>query len=144
MSLNYEIEHCIGRGDRKMNYNCERKYLTPSRFLNGTRVMCRNGKWADVVNFSDNTQYLWFGEEEEPLALNMFDKKWQYCIPNVDRVESGAINWDIMEAYGFPATVDDIPLSAWAGERELIWQRVRVLTKEEIEEILGYEIEIFD
>lgn len=127
-----------------MSCNCGCKNLTPSRFLNGTRVMCRNGKWADVVTLSDNTQYLWFGEEEKPLELNMFDKKWQYCIPNFDRVESGAIDWDIMEAYGYPATVDDIPLSAAAGERELIWKRIRTITKEEIEEILGYEIEIVD
>lgn len=127
-----------------MNYECKCKRGTPSRLLSGTRVMCRNGKWADVVTLTDNTQYLWFGEEEEPLELNMFDKKWQYCIPNFDRVESGAINWDIMEAYGYPVTIDDIPLSAAAGNRELIWQRIRTLTKEEIEEILGYEIEIVD
>lgn len=125
------------------NYGC--KDLPPSRFINETRVMCRNGKWADVVTLADNTQYLWFGEEEEPLKINMFDKKWQYCIPNFDRVESGAINWDIMEAYdSFPVTIDDIPLSAGAGERKLIWQRIRLLTKEQIEEILGYEIEIID
>lgn len=127
-----------------MSCNCGRKNLPPSRFLNETRVVCRNGKWADVVTLANNTQYLWFGEEEEPLKINMFDEKWQYCIPNFDRVESGATNWDIMEAYGYPATVDDIPLSAGAGERELIWQRIRVLTKEEIEKILGYEIEIVD
>lgn len=127
-----------------MSCNCRCRYEIPSMFLLGTRVMCRNGKWADVVNLSDNTQYLWFGEEEEPLELNMFDKKWQYYIPNFDRVESGAINWDIMEAYGYPATVDDVPLSAAAGERELIWKRIRTITKEEIEEILGYEIEIVD
>lgn len=127
-----------------MNYECKCKRETPSRFLSGTRVMCRNGKWADVVTLTDNTQYLWFGEGEEPLELNMFDKKLQYYIPTFDRVESGAINWDIMEAYGYPVTVDDIPLSAGAGERELIWQRIRTITKEEIEEILGYEIEIVD
>lgn len=126
-----------------MSCNCGRKNV-PSRFLNGTRVMCRNGKWADVVTLIDNTQYLWFGEGEEPLELNMFDKEWQYCIPNFDRVESGAINWDIMEAYGYPVTVDDIPLNAAAGERELYWERIRTITKEEIEEILGYEIEIVD
>lgn len=126
-----------------MNCNC--KKATPSRFLSGTRVMCRNGKWADVVTLANNTQYLWFGEEEEPLKINMSDEKWQYCIPNFDRVESGAINWDIMEAYdSFPVTIDDIPLSAAAGNRELIWQRIRLLTKEQIEEILGYEIEIID
>lgn len=127
-----------------MSCNCGCKNLTPPRFRSGTRVMCRNGKWADVVTLTDNTQYLWFGEGEEPLELNMFDKKWQYCIPNFDRVESGAINWDIMEVYGYPVTVDDIPLSAAAGERELIWERIRTITKEEIEEILGYEIEIVD
>lgn len=128
-----------------MNCNCGCKNEIPSMSLSGTRVMCRNGKWADVVSLSDNTQYLWFGEEEEPLELNMFDKKLQYCIPSFDRVESGAINWDIMEIYGDPATVDDIPLSAAAGERKLLWKRIiRTITKEEIEEILGYEIEIVD
>lgn len=128
-----------------MSRYCECRYEIPSMFLRGTRVMCRNGKWADVVNLADNTQYLWFGEEDEPLELNMFDKKWQYCVPNFDRVESGAINWDIMEAYyAYPVTVGDIPLSAAAGERELIWKRIRTITKEEIEEILGYEIKIVD
>ena len=128
-----------------MSCNCGCRNEIPSMSLHGTRVMCRNGKWADVVSLSDNTQYLWFGEEKEPLELNMFNKKLQYCIPSFDRVESGAINWDIMEVYDDPATVDDIPLSAAAGERKLLWKRIiRTITKEEIEEILGYEIEIVD
>ena len=125
-----------------MNYKCKCKRETPSMFLNRERVMCRNGRWADVIRLADDTQCLWFGEDEEPLEISMFDNKWQYCIPNFDRVESGAINWDIMEAYGPPISAEDIPLSAAAGNRELIWQRIRTLTKEEIEEILGYEIEI--
>lgn len=127
-----------------MNYECKCRRDTPSVFFDGTRVMCRNGKWADVIRLADDTQYLWFGEDEEPIEISMFDKKWQYCIPNFDRVESGAMNWDIMEAYGLPFSPKDIPLSAAAGERELIWQRIRPLTKEQIEEILGYEIEIIN
>lgn len=55
----------------------------------------------------------------------------------------GIEEYNIMQSNRRNATsMDDMLLSAAAGGRELIWKRIGTITKEEIEEILGYEIKI--
>lgn len=57
----------------------------------------------------------------------------------------GIEEYSIMQSNRRNATsMDDMLLSAAAGERELIWKRIGTITKEEIEEILGHGIKIVD
>lgn len=123
-----------------MSCTCKKINPAPKHLIPGHRVLCRNGKWADVIHMEDGRLILWFGADTPWRNVdNYLHSSWTFYVEGAD-----AADWDLMAIFGWPKGGTDIPLAAGAGDRQLLWERVKTLTKAEIEELLGFEIEIVD